>query len=102
MAGIAANLRELVRRGRELGLRVAVANVLPWNNGWPDAERPIRELNGLIDAFAAEENVQVLGFHDALENPGLPGRMRDEWTSDGNHPSVQGYRRLAEAAFRLP
>ena len=76
--------------------------MLPWNNGWPDAERPIRELNGLIDAFAAEEGVPVLRFHDALEDPGLPGRMRDEWTSDGNHPSVLGYRRLAEAAFRLP
>jgi lysophospholipase L1-like esterase len=102
VAGTAANIRELLRRGRELGLRVAVANVLPWNNGWPDAERPIRELNGLIDAFAAEEGVPVLRFHDTLEDPGLPGRMRAEWTSDGNHPSVLGYRRLAEAAFRLP
>jgi hypothetical protein len=28
--------------------------------------------------------------------------MRDEWTSDGDHPSVEGYRRLGELAFRLP
>jgi hypothetical protein len=28
--------------------------------------------------------------------------MRDEWTSDGDHPSVAGYRRLGELAFRLP
>ena len=34
----AANLRAIVRRGKELGLRVAVANVLPWNNGWPRAD----------------------------------------------------------------
>jgi lysophospholipase L1-like esterase len=98
----AANLRSMVRRGRELGLRVAIANLLPWNNGWPDAEEPIRALNRLIDELAAEEGVPVLPFHDTLEDPGLPGRMRDAWVSDGDHPSVEGYRRLGELAFRLP
>src|SRR3954449_4383189 len=34
----AGNLRGIVRRGKELGLRVALVDVLPWNNGWPDAE----------------------------------------------------------------
>jgi hypothetical protein len=28
--------------------------------------------------------------------------MPDEWTDDGNHPSVEGHRRLGELAFRLP
>jgi hypothetical protein len=28
--------------------------------------------------------------------------MREEWTPDGNHPSVEGHRRLGEVAFRLP
>jgi lysophospholipase L1-like esterase len=27
--------------------------------------------------------------------------MRADWTSDGNHPSIDGYRRLGELAFRL-
>jgi lysophospholipase L1-like esterase len=27
--------------------------------------------------------------------------MRAEWTSDGDHPSVEGYRRLGEVAARL-
>src|SRR5262245_12553398 len=98
----AANLRSMVRRGKELGLRVAIADVLPWNNGWPDAERPIRELNRLVDQLAADEDVPVLPFHSTLEDPGLPGRMRQEWVSDGDHPSVEGYRRLGELAFRLP
>ena len=38
VADAAANLRAMIDRGLELGLRVAVANVLPWNNGWPAAE----------------------------------------------------------------
>ena len=98
----AANLHALVRRGRALGLRVAVANVLPWNGGWPRAEAPIRRLNALIADLAAAEGVPVLPFHETLESPEEPGRMRPEWTSDGDHPSVEGYRRLGELAFRLP
>jgi lysophospholipase L1-like esterase len=98
----AANLRTMVRRGRELGLRVALVDVLPWNNGWPDAEPKIRRLNELIAEIAHEEDVPLLPFHDTLEDPERPGRMREEWTSDGDHPSVAGYRRLAEVAFRLP
>jgi lysophospholipase L1-like esterase len=88
----------MIHRGQELGLRVAVANVLPWNNGWPRAEGPIRELNALIEGMG----VPVLPFHEALEDPERPGRMRENWTVEGDHPSVEGYRRLGELAFRLP
>ena len=96
------NLRGMVRRGRELGLGVVLADVLPWNNGWPDAEPQIRRLNELVHALALEEGVPLLSFHDTLEDPDRPGRMREEWTAEGDHPSVDGYRRLGELAFRLP
>jgi lysophospholipase L1-like esterase len=85
-----------------LVLRVVLADVLPWNNGWPDAEGSIRELNALIERVAAQEDAPLLPFHSTLEDTTAPGRMRDEWTSDGDHPSVEGYRRLGELAFRLP
>jgi lysophospholipase L1-like esterase len=100
----ADNLRAMVRRGLELGLGlgVALADVLPWNNGWPVAEPQIRRLNALISAIARDEAVLLLPFHDTLEDPNRPGRMREEWTSDGDHPSVTGYRRLGELAFALP
>ena len=98
----AENLRALVRRGREQGLAVAIANVLPWNNGWPRAEGPIDRLNELIRELAAIEDVPVLPFYETLESKDSRGRMRDEWTSDGDHPSIEGYRRLGELAFRLP
>ena len=98
VADAAGNLRAMIRRGQELRLRVAVANVLPWNNGWPRTEAPIRELNALIE----EMGVPVLPFHETLEDPDRPGRMREGWTVEGDHPSVDGYRRLGELAFRLP
>lgn len=98
----AEDLRGMVRRGKELGLGVVIADVLPWNRGWPEAEPKIRELNALICTLAADEGVVVLPFHDTLEDDANPGRMRAEWTADGNHPSVEGHRRLGELAFRLP
>jgi lysophospholipase L1-like esterase len=94
----AENLRAMVARGRELGLDVVIADVLPWNDGYPAAEEPIRRLNELIRSLDAP----VLPFHDTLEDPDRPGRMREEWTSDGDHPSVDGYRLLGElVAARL-
>jgi lysophospholipase L1-like esterase len=98
----AANLRRMVERGKELGLRVAIADLLPWNNGYPQADPKIRRLNDLIHALARDEDVPVLPFYDTLEDPARLGRMEEEWTSDGDHPSVEGYRLLGEQAFRLP
>ena len=97
----ADQLRAMVRRGKELGLRVVLVDLLPWNNGWPGAEPQIRRLNELIAEIAGDESVSLLPFHDTLEDPGHPGRMRAEWTPDGDHPSVEGYRKLGEVAARL-
>lgn len=98
--GAAANLRSMVRRGEKLGLRVLLADVLPWNNGWPDAEPKIRRLNELIAAIAHDERVPLLPFHDTLDDPDRPGRMRRQWTFEGDHPNEEGYRRLAEVVVR--
>ena len=98
----AADLQAMVRRAKELAEVVLLPDVLPWNSGWPAAEPTIRELNGLIGALAKAEDVTLLPFPETLEDPALPGRMKAEWTPDGNHPSVEGHRRLGELAFRLP
>jgi lysophospholipase L1-like esterase len=97
----ADNLRAMVRRGERLGLRVAIAELLPWNGGYPEAERPIRELNRRIASVAGQEGVTVIPWYEVLEDPRRPGRMRPRWTSDLAHPSVAGYRRLG-AAVELP
>jgi lysophospholipase L1-like esterase len=96
----AANLRAMTQRGKELGLHVLLVDVLPWNNGWPRAEPEIRRLNDLIAAIAHDEGVPLLAFHDTLEDPERPGRMREEWTFEGDHPNEDGYRRLADVVLR--
>ena len=98
----AENLRGIVQEAEELGLPVAIADVLPWNNGYPDADPQIRALNLLIDDIAAEEKIPLLPFHDTLEDPDAPGRMAADLTADGDHPSVEGYRLVGERAFKLP
>ena len=92
----------MVQRGRDAGIPVAIVNLLPWNNGFPAKDPLIRELNAGIAAFAAAEGLELLDFFSTLEDPARPGTMRDAWTSEGDHPSLEGYRRLGELAFRLP
>ena len=95
----AANFRAMVGSGKELVPRVVIADVLPWNNGWPAAEPKIRRLNGLIAQIAHHEDVPLLPFHDTLEDPDRPGRMRDELTFEGDHPNEDGYRLLAKVVL---
>jgi lysophospholipase L1-like esterase len=96
----AKNLAGMIERGQGLGLRVAVADVLPWNNGDVRAAHDIVRLNQLIRALADRLDVPLLPFHDTLVDPEQPQRMRDECTNDGDHPSVEGHRLLGERAFR--
>jgi len=98
----ARNLAGMVERGRRLGLALALADVLPWNNGDGRTANDIARLNVLIRALADGLGVTLLPFHDTLVDSQRPDRMRDEWTDDGDHPSVEGHRLLGERAFRLP
>ena len=92
----ADNLRAMVRKGKRLGLRVALAEALPYNDGYPATVGAIRELNRLIAAIGREQGVPVFPWYRRLEDPAAPGRMARQWTADGAHPTVAGYRRLAE------
>ena len=98
----ARNLAGMTERGRRRGLTVALADVLPWNNGDGRAAAEIARLNVLIHALADGLGATLLPFHDVLVDTGRPHRMREEWTDDGDHPSVEGHRLLGERAFRLP
>jgi lysophospholipase L1-like esterase len=102
VAEAARNLLAMVVRAEKLGVKVELAEVIPWNNGWPQAAPKIVALNRLIHAIGRHEHVRVLPFYSALDDPKHPGRMKDAWTADGDNPSVAGYRRLGELAFRLP
>lgn len=102
VAEAAGNLEAMVRRGKEAGLDVVLADVLPWNNGYPQALEPITRLNTLITSMGRRQGVPVLPFHATLEDPAAPGRMRANDTLDGDHPSVPGYRKLGALVATTP
>jgi lysophospholipase L1-like esterase len=96
----AEDLRGMVKAGKGIGIPVALVDVLPWNNGQPTAGKPIAELNQLIEGVGRDEGVPVFSFHDALDDPGSPGRMPADLTIDGDHPSVAGYRLLGDEVVK--
>ena len=93
----ADDLRSLVERGKAAGLETYLVDVLPWNNGHPAVDPEIASLNRLIAEVGADTGVEVIGWHDLLEDPNEPGVMSAELTADGDHPSIEGYRLLGEA-----
>ncbi|MDQ3632060.1 MAG: GDSL-type esterase/lipase family protein [Actinomycetota bacterium] len=101
VADAGKDLEAMVQAGKAGGRKVALVEVLPWNNGYPDAAPRVDELNALIRAVGRREAVPVLGWFGALEDPAARGRMRAELTIDGDHPSVAGYKRLA-GLVKLP
>jgi len=98
----AGNLEGMLARGQAAGLILAVADVLPWNNGDERAAEAIGRLNALIRQLAADSGATLLSFHDTLVDPTDPSRMGNGLSDDGDHPSVPGHRLLGERAFRLP
>lgn len=101
VAEAARSLDDTVRLGQASGRRVALVEVLPWNNGYPAAAPRIDELNRRIRRIGVRRRVPVFRWYGALEDPAAPGRMRADLTIDGDHPSVAGYKRLA-ALVELP
>ncbi|HKU56139.1 MAG TPA: SGNH/GDSL hydrolase family protein [Gaiellaceae bacterium] len=97
----ASNLEAMLARGGAAGPALAVADVLPWNNGDERAADEIRGLNRLIREVAAAAGATLLPFHDTLADRRDPSRMAPGLTDDGDHPSVAGHRLLGERAFRL-
>jgi len=98
----ATNIGQMIGAAKGLGLQVAVADVLPWNRGFPAAAPLIDRLNRLIGVTAKLESVPVIPFNEALADPANPDLMQSRLTADGSHPSVAGYRRLgALVADRL-
>ena len=89
-------------RSVRIEAKLAVTDVLPWNNGDERAAEAIGRLNALIRQLAESAGATLLPFHDTLADPADPRRMRDGLTDDGDHPSIEGHRLLGGQAFRLP
>lgn len=98
----AHNLAQIVKRAQRLGLTVEITDLIPWNNGYPEAATKLQTLNRLIARLGRSDHIPVLHFYTTLNDPTHPGRMKDDWTAEGDYPSTIGYQRLGRLAFHLP
>ena len=96
----AIELEQMVERGKDLGLDTYVVDLLPWDNGGEGAEAPIAALNREIARIGGEQDVRVIPFHLAVEDPLDAARFARGFTEDGDHPSVSGYLALGRAVVK--
>ncbi len=94
---IAANdLEQIIVKSQSLGLKVYLANVLPWNNASDFQTGQIRALNKLLMQIAIKHKIKLIDFNRALADSNNPNKMELSLTFEGDHPSIKGYQVLGE------
>lgn len=98
--GVIGAYAQIVQRARERGIRVIGATILPYGGSdyyHPDAtnEADRQAINAWIRAPGNFD--AVIDFDAVMRDPARPERMRPEFDLDGLHPSVHGYRAMADA-----
>lgn len=106
------NIKQMVAIARASGSTVILGTVPPWGTGWAAwAQDPvdrwprIEKYNDWIKSYGAAEGIQVIDYHQALEDAYTPGVYKGSplFSFDGVHPSPAGYAimtPLVEAALK--
>lgn len=97
---IIANLRQIVAQARGRGIKVIGATILPFGKSMGKAPAPFdpsawRAVNDWIRTPGNFDG--VIDFATIMADPAAPDRLRPEYDNDGLHPSIAGYRAMADA-----
>lgn len=93
---VITQLRGMYERARQAGIRVVAGSIAPYNTATPDQNARTREVNSWIrDAATREHGIRFADTRAAVAAAGDPDRLSE--SPDDLHPSVSGYREMAEA-----
>lgn len=98
--GVTGAYAQMVARARARGIKAIGATILPFSSSpyyHPDAatEASRQAINSWIRAPGHFD--AVIDFDAAMRDPAQPTRLRPELDNDGLHPSIAGYRAMADA-----
>lgn len=86
------NLEAIYEKAARAGIPAVACSILPYNIATPGVRQKMKRMNDWIRAEAARRGMIFCDTARAVE--GAPGMLAG--TSDGLHPDVSGYRKMAE------
>lgn len=97
------NIQNMAVLARDAGIEVILcsvlpANKIPWRNNM-DPSSKVKELNAWIKQFADRNGFGYVDYYTALVDS--RDGLQEEYTSDGVHPNLDGYRVMEKCLIHL-
>lgn len=102
---IMGNIRSMVELARAHKIKPYLCTLTPaarigWRPEVKDTPQQINALNALIRAYANEERISLIDYFPLLVDTDGQS-MKKEYTSDGLHPDLPGYKVMEEALLKV-
>jgi len=98
---VVSDIRVMVQESKDRGINIAITSVTSVNRPHTDfkdiRQDAIIEINRQLSALATEKEIQFLNYYDVMT---LNNKLNPELTTDGLHPHVKGYDKMAEVLTR--
>jgi len=95
VSAIAENLMAMYQQAEGKNVLPVAATILPFDKATPYQAKAIVALNQWIKKAAERMNIPIADLNAAVSDPQNPGHL--DGSSDGLHPDIGGYRKMALA-----